>query len=103
MFVCRSLLSFAGGRMKGCSKDPNLLLVIEMPFVKRFILFFLLSMFWHCKDPNVLLVIVMPFVKRFISFFLLSMFWHYKDPNVLLVISSVIQVGEGDYQEEYAQ
>ena len=74
MFVCRSLLSFVGGRMKGCSKDPNLLLVIEMPFVKRFISFFLLSMFWHCKDPN-----------------------------VLLVISSVIQVGEGDYQEEDAQ
>ena len=74
-----------------------------MPFVERFISFFLLSMFWHCKDPNVLLVIVMPFVKRFISFFLLSMFWHYKDLNVLLVISSVIQVGEGDYQEEDAQ
>ena len=74
MFVCRSLLSFAGGRMKGCSKDPNLLLVIEMLFVKRFISFFLLSMFWHCKDPN-----------------------------VLRVISSVVQVGDGDYQEEDAQ
>ena len=24
-----------------------------MLFVERFILFFLLSMFWHCKDSNV--------------------------------------------------
>ena len=74
MFVCRSLFSFAGGRMKVCRKDLNLLLVNEMPFV-----------------------------KRFISFFLSSMFGHFKDPDVLLVSSIAVQVGEGDYQEEDAQ
>ena len=90
MFVCRSLLSFAGGRMKGCSKDPNLLLVNEMLFVKRFISFFLLSMFWHCKDLNVVRNVTIIFRYRL-------------NIDLVLLVNSSVQVREGDYQEEDAQ
>ena len=62
-----------------------------MPFVERFISFFLLSMFWHCKDPNVVRNVTI-IVRYRLNIDL-----------VLLVNSSVIQVGEGDYQEEDAQ